>query len=100
MLILYKMSFVVFQAYRLQRIKCPTPEATTRMMLEAVLSWDLGVKYNWFGLTTQKKHKTGISSLTSMKILRGKSIHITNKVIAVFLIFIIYVKHVLQYIYV
>ena len=50
-----------------------TLKATTRKMLEALLSsWDLGVKYNWFGVT-QKKNKTGISSLTSMKILRGKS---------------------------
>jgi len=95
-----KVTYCVFHAYRLQCNKTPTSKATTRKMLEAVLSWDLGVKYNWWGMTTQKKNKTAISSLTSMKILRGKSIHINNKVIAVFLIFIIYVKHVLQYIYV
>ena len=52
------------------------------------------------GNDDSEKNKTAISSLTSMKILRGKSIHINNKVIAVFLIFIIDVKHVLQYIYV
>jgi len=32
-----------------------TPKATTRKMLEALLSsWDLGVKYNWFGVTKKK----------------------------------------------